>query len=156
MLRLSKLTDYGTVIMTHLARHPDRICSASEVAAVIGVTVPTASKILKTLARHHLLLSLRGANGGYRLARPPEQISIAQVIDAMEGPVGMTECSVAAGLCAQEGSCAIRTNWQTINRVLFTVLNGVTLADMAQPVSYPVDIGALRARRPYGQKADVL
>ena len=158
MLRLSKLTDYGTVIMTHLARNPGRIHSASEVAAAIGVAVPTASKILKMLARHHLLQSLRGANGGYLLARPPEQISIAQVIDAMEGPVGVTECSIAAGLCAQEGLCAIRANWQSINRVLFTALNGVTLADMAQPVLHTVDIGALHAQRAHGpqSRADIL
>ncbi|MGH8787233.1 MAG: SUF system Fe-S cluster assembly regulator [Cupriavidus necator] len=156
MLRLSKLTDYGTVIMTHLARNPGRIYSAAEVAAAIGVAVPTASKILKTLARHNLLQSLRGANGGYLLARSPEQISIAQVIDAMEGPAGMTECSVAAGLCAQEGLCAIRANWQSINRVIFSALNGVTLADMAQPVLHPVDIGALHARRTNGPQADIL
>lgn len=154
MLRLSKLTDYGTVIMTHLARNPGRICSAAEVAAAIGVAVPTTSKILKRLARHHLLQSLRGANGGYLLARAPEQISIAQVIDAMEGPAGMTECSVAAGLCAQERLCAIRANWQSINGVVFRALDGVTLADMAQPVLRQVDIGALHDRRAQGPQAD--
>jgi FeS assembly SUF system regulator len=156
MLRLSKLTDYGTVIMTHLARNRGRIYSAAEVAAAIGVAVPTASKILKTLARHHLLQSLRGVNGGYLLARPPEQISLAQVIDAMEGPAGMTECSVGAGLCAQEGLCAIRANWQSINRVIFRALNSVTLAEMAQPVFHPVDIGALHApRRAHAPQADI-
>ncbi len=147
MLRLSKLTDYGTVIMTHMARQPERVCSAAEVATAIGVTVPTASKILKTLARATLLQSLRGAHGGYLLSRPPAEISIAQVIDAMEGPVGVTECSALAGLCAQEGSCSLRANWQRVNQVIRHVLSDLTLADMAQPVFQPVDVGALRARQ---------
>ena len=149
MLRLSKLTDYGTVIMTHMAREPGRIYSASEAAAAIGVAVPTASKILKMLARQNLLQSLRGAKGGYLLARPPGEISIAQVLNAMEGPTGITECSIAAGLCAQEGWCSIRANWQRINQVILRALNDVTLADMMQPTFHPVDIGALRVWRPH-------
>ncbi|MGO4157008.1 SUF system Fe-S cluster assembly regulator [Cupriavidus sp. YAF13] len=151
MLRLSKLTDYGTVIMTHMARDPGRICSAAEVAAEIGVSMPTASKILKMLARQKLLHSLRGAKGGYLLARPPQEISIAQVIDAMEGPAGMTECSIAAGLCAQEGMCSVRANWQRISLAIFHALDGVTLADMTQPTLHPVDIGALHAWKAAGR-----
>lgn len=144
MLRLSKLTDYGTVIMTHMARKPERTYSAAELSAVIGVGLPTASKILKMLAREKLLVSARGAKGGYTLARPPGEISLAQVIDAMEGPVGMTECSVVVGLCLQERSCSIRANWRRINDVIKHALNDVTLADMTQPTFQPVDIGALR------------
>ena len=143
MLRLSKLTDYGTVIMTHMARQPARVYSAAEVATAIGVTVPTAGKILKTLARENLLQSLRGAHGGYLLSRPPDQISIAQVIDALEGPVGVTECSAALGLCSQESSCSLRANWQRVNQVIRHVLSELTLADMAQPVFQPVDVVAL-------------
>ncbi|MDF3834253.1 SUF system Fe-S cluster assembly regulator [Cupriavidus basilensis] len=152
MLRLSKLTDYGTVIMTHMARDPGRIHSAAEIAAEIGVAVPTASKILKMLARQDLLHSLRGAKGGYLLARAPRDISIAQVIDAMEGPAGLTECSIAAGLCAQEDSCAIRANWQRISLAIFHALDGVTLADMTQPTCHPVDIGMLHAWKAAGRK----
>lgn len=147
MLRLSKLTDYGTVIMTHMARQPACVYSAAEVAIAIGVTVPTASKILKTLARANLLQSLRGTHGGYLLSRPPDEISIAEVIDAMEGPVGVTECSATVGLCAQEGSCSLRANWQHVNQVIRKVLSDLTLADMAQPVFQPMDVVALRARQ---------
>ncbi|MDN0073458.1 SUF system Fe-S cluster assembly regulator [Crenobacter sp. SG2303] len=146
MLRLSKLTDYGTVIMTHMAREPERVCSAAELAVAIGVATPTASKILKTLARASLLQSVRGARGGYLLARPPAEISIAEVIDALEGPFGMTECSAVAGLCAQEGSCLLRANWQRVNQVIRLALNDLTVADMAQPVFQPANVGALRAR----------
>lgn len=132
MLRLSKLTDYGTVIMSYMARRPAGLHSAGEIAVALGVTVPTAGKVLKMLARHELLQSVRGARGGYRLARPPERISIADVIDALEGPFGMTECSVVVGLCAQEGHCPIRANWQQVNRLIRQSLTQVTLDDMTR------------------------
>lgn len=145
MLRLSKLTDYGSVAMAHFACHPDRIQAAGELAAAIGVAVPTASKILKMLARADLLRSVRGAKGGYMLSRPAGEISIAEVIDAMEGPVGLTECSVVAGLCAQEASCSIRGNWQRINRVIRDALDQMTVAELAQPAFKPVRLDARRA-----------
>ena len=149
MLRLSKLTDYGTVAMAHFARHPDRIHAAAELAAAIGVAMPTASKILKMLARADLLRSVRGARGGYVLSRPPRDISIADVIDAIEGPIGVTECSAIPGLCAQESWCAIRGNWQRINRVIHGALDQMTLAELAQPAFKPVHLDArpVRARR---------
>jgi FeS assembly SUF system regulator len=150
MLRLSKLTDYGTVAMAHLARHPDRIHAAAELATAIGVAVPTASKILKMLARADLLRSVRGAKGGYMLSRPAGEISIAEVIDAMEGPIGVTECSALPGLCAQERSCSIRGHWQRINRVIRDSLDQMTLAELAQPALKPafkpVNLDAPRAR----------
>jgi len=150
MLRLSKLTDYGTVAMAHFARHPDRIHAAAELAVSIGVAMPTASKILKMLARADLLRSVRGARGGYMLARPAGEISVAEVIDAMEGPIGVTECSAIPGLCAQEGSCSIRGNWQRINRVIHDALDQMALTELAQPAFKPafkpVNLDARRAR----------
>lgn len=145
MLRLSKLTDYGTVIMTHMAREPERVFSAAELAVATGVGTPTAAKVLKMLARADLALSLRGAKGGYTLARPADEISIGQVIDAIEGPVAMTECSAVVGLCLQEGFCSIRANWQRINEVVRHALNSVTLADMSEPMFQPVDLSALHS-----------
>ena len=91
--------------------------------------------------RRELLQSVRGARGGYRLARPPERISIADVIEALEGPFGMTECSVVEGLCAQEGNCPIRANWQQVNQLIRQRLAQVTLADMS---SSPVQIQRAR------------
>ena len=146
MLRLSKLTDYSTVIMAYMAREPGNVHSVAKMSAVLGVAAPTASKIMKTLARRDLVQSLRGANGGYMLSRPPEQISIADVIDAMEGPIGVTECSVVAGLCAQEAGCPIRDNWRHLNQVVRHTLGGVTLADMNQiPAASVVNGGAHQA-----------
>jgi FeS assembly SUF system regulator len=144
MLRLSKLGDYGTVIMAHLAREPQRVFSAAEVAAGVAVGVPTVSKLLKILAREGLLVSQRGAKGGYALARSPAEISIAQIIDAVEGPIGMTECSVIAGLCVQEPGCAVRANWLRINRVVRSALDAVSLSEFATPAVVPIAPEAIR------------
>jgi FeS assembly SUF system regulator len=153
MLRLSKLTDYGTVIMATMARDEDRVFAATELAMAIGVATPTASKILKMLTRTNLLQSVRGAKGGYRLSRPAGEISIAQIIDAVEGPIAMTECSAIAGLCSQEGACSIRGNWQRVNQVILRALDQITLADMTRPAFQPVYLerqksGARRQRAP--------
>jgi FeS assembly SUF system regulator len=150
MLRMSKMADYGTVIMTSIAREPGHIHSASELASRVGVAVPTVSKVLKTLAREGLLLSLRGAKGGYMLPRPAAQISVAQIIGAMDGPIGMTECSTHAGLCTQESGCAVRANWQIVNHIVLAALQQVTLDQMTQPIGQTVDVSAIKSRRVQG------
>ncbi len=132
MLRLSKLTDYGTVILSYMARHPEDVYSVAETAAAVGVAPPTASKILKALAKRGLVQSRRGSKGGYVLSRPPAEISIAEIIDAMESPFGLTECGAAAGLCGKEDLCRIRGHWQHINHLVRGTLAQVTLSDMNQ------------------------
>ncbi len=144
MLRLSKLTDYGTIVMTHLARAPGEVRSATDIAGGTHVALPTVSKVLKLLTQDGLVVSYRGAQGGYSLARAPETISVAEIIAALEGPIAFTECSVDTGLCDQEASCAIRANWQRINGVISKALHGVTLAEMLQPVAQTVDLRSLR------------
>ncbi len=134
MLRLSKMTDYGTVIMSRMAARPSDVFSAAELAAAAGLTATTASKILKTLARHALLKSVRGSKGGYRLALPPERISVADVIAAMEGAVAVTECGAEGSHCPQEACCPSRDNWQRLNAMVRSMLSGVTLSDMARPL----------------------
>jgi FeS assembly SUF system regulator len=131
MFKISKLTDYGTVVMAYLARDPERVHSASEVADVTHVALPTVSKILKVLAMDDLVASSRGARGGYRLARDPEEISIADVIQAMEGPVALTACSSGEGECEQEPFCTIASNWQRINEAVIDALRSLSLADLA-------------------------
>src|SRR5215468_4410855 len=133
MLRVSKLTDYATVIMTVLADTNADVLSAQDVAARAHLELPTVSKLLKQLAHANLVVSFRGVNGGYRLARPAERISIAEVVTAMEGPIGMTECSAQAGLCGHEPHCGVRVNWQRINQAIAHALASVTLADMVKP-----------------------
>jgi FeS assembly SUF system regulator len=134
MLRMSKLTDYGTVILTYLASEPGGLHSASEIAEQIRVAPPTVSKVLKTLVRGGLVASHRGTKGGYALARPAARITVAQVLAALEGPIGLTECSSNPGQCEQETSCSVRGNWQRINLAIRRALEDVTLAEMVQPM----------------------
>ncbi len=145
MLKMSKLADYGTLILTTMADQPEQVQNAAEVAIAIRVPLPTVSKILKRLAREGLVISLRGARGGYMLARPPAQISVAQIISAMDGPIGLTECSIASGLCMQESGCAVRANWQRVNRVVLQALEKITLEQMIEPVAEPVDIRGIQS-----------
>ncbi|MEP6484354.1 MAG: SUF system Fe-S cluster assembly regulator [Rudaea sp.] len=133
MLRISKLTDYATVVMTVLAAAPDTVHSAQDLAETARLELPTVSKLLKQLAQAELVESFRGVNGGYRLARAPERISIADVVIAMEGPIGMTECSAHSGACGHESHCGVRVNWRRINQAIAGALDSVKLSDMVKP-----------------------
>ncbi len=130
MLKISKLADYGTVVMVRIAAAPFRLHTAAEVADEIGIPLPTVSKLLKGLTRQGLVASKRGALGGYRLARPPEEISIGHVITALEGPVAVTACSDGEGCCDHEADCATRAPWIRVNQIVQEALEEVTLADM--------------------------
>ncbi len=148
MLRVSKLTDYATVVMTCLLDAGDGVLSAQSLAERARLEVPTVSKLLKQLAQADLVVSTRGINGGYRLARAPERISIADIVTAMEGPIGMTECSAHAGLCDHETHCGVRVNWQRINLAIAGALASVTLADMMKSppkraVAIPLRVAAI-------------
>jgi FeS assembly SUF system regulator len=134
MIRLSRISDYGIVLMTQLAVRGDAApCNAREVAAEAQLPLPVVSKILKSLARQGLLVSHRGAKGGYSLARGPERITAAEMIAALDGPIGLTECTIHPGQCDQEPSCHVREPWQRINAVVQRALASVTLAELAQP-----------------------
>jgi FeS assembly SUF system regulator len=130
VLRISKLTDYGTVLLGHLATNQATVCSAAEVAEATGIATPTVSKLLKSLARAELVTSTRGTNGGYRLSRRPQDISAADVIDALEGPVSITECSSSDGDCEHEGVCSVGGAWQRVNVAIRRALQDVTLNDL--------------------------
>ena len=130
MLRLSKLTDYGTVLLAHLAANRGSVCSAADVATATGIAVPTVSKLLKLLGRNGLVTSTRGANGGYRLAGDPNDISAADIIDALEGPVSITECSASDSQCEHEGVCSVGGAWQQVNVAIRRALDDVSLSDL--------------------------
>lgn len=136
MLRISKLIDYGTLILTHMAGSPDQVNSAAGLASSLGLGPATVSKVLKSLGQHGLVLSTRGARGGYSLSRPAEEINIAQIIDALdEQPFGLTECTSTPGVCSVEADCHIRTNWERINTIVRRTLEEVTIADMVNPMA---------------------
>ena len=136
MLRVSKIIDYGTLVLTHMASDPQRIFSAADLAATLGLGQPVVSKVLKTLAQHEIVKSTRGARGGYALSRPADDISIADIIDALdEQPFGLTECTATPGTCSVEADCNIRSNWHRINAIVRRTLEQVSIADMVNPTT---------------------
>ncbi|HEU4600451.1 MAG TPA: SUF system Fe-S cluster assembly regulator [Steroidobacteraceae bacterium] len=131
MLRISKLTDYGTLILACLAAQPDRVWTAAEVAACTHVGLPTVSKLLKKLQRSGLVTSTRGSHGGYQLALPASEISAVRILDALEGPVAITECSGQHSSCGLESECRVGHVWQKVNGAIRRALNDISLAQMA-------------------------
>lgn len=137
MFRISRLTDYGTLILVYLAEQDGRLCPANEVAAGTHVAQPTVQKLLKVLARTGLVESVRGADGGYRLSRNPRRISAAEILDALEGPVAITECSTEESHCELESLCHVGSAWQRINSALRLALSDISLADLGHPSAEP-------------------
>lgn len=135
MIRITKQTDYGIVLLTHLAGQPDRHLNAPELAAETQLPLPMVSKILKLLVREGLLVSHRGVKGGYSLTRPPGEITMAEIIGCLEGPIAITECIDDGSDCSHERLCPVRSNWQRINAAVRGALEGITLAEMTHPLS---------------------
>ncbi len=131
MLRISKLTDYGTVILACLAGQPSRVWTAAEVAESTRVGLPTVSKLLKKLQRTGLVTSTRGSHGGYQLARPAAGITAAQILDALEGPFAITECSGEHSACGLESSCRVGHAWQRVNAAIRRALTDLSLAELS-------------------------
>jgi FeS assembly SUF system regulator len=136
MIILSKLADYGVIVATHLAAHPDRQETAAAVAAATRLPPATVAKLLKALAHAGLVSATRGATGGYRLARLPAAISIAEVVAAIDGDIGMTQCSVHAAECERTNYCPTRPHWAAINRAVGAALSAITLAEMIGPFAF--------------------
>jgi FeS assembly SUF system regulator len=122
-----------------MAKDHDCTCAATELAERSAITPATVSKILKSLAKAGIVKSTRGAKGGYQLCKPPGRTTVASVIDALEGPIAITECGVTQSNCQQATSCHIRGNWNVINRAVKTALEAVTLIDMINPHAAPAD-----------------
>lgn len=133
MLRMSKLTDYGIVLMSYLASRTYQQHSAHTLSDAVSVPLPTVRKVLKSLSHGSLLVSERGVLGGYNLSRSPKQISIAEIITALEGPIALMECVSSETDCEQESHCAIQTHWTQINNAVFHALDEVKLSDMLAP-----------------------
>jgi FeS assembly SUF system regulator len=131
MLRMGKLTDYATVVLASLAHEPQRHRAAAELAERTRLSRPTVSKVLKGLQRAGLVLSSRGSQGGYRLARGPEEITAAQILDVFEGPIAITECSGASSQCGIERQCRVGGAWQRVNAAIRRALEEVTLRQLA-------------------------
>ncbi|MCP4547026.1 MAG: SUF system Fe-S cluster assembly regulator [bacterium] len=136
MIRIARLTDYGVALMTRMATEPSGMSvTARDLSGKIGLPLPTVSKLLKMLARGDLLNSQRGAYGGYSLARSPEEITLADLVNALEGPVHLTECSIESECtCGLETNCDTKANWRLINRKIMQALESVTLREMSERI----------------------
>ena len=142
MVRLSRLTDYGIVVMSHMAAHRESIVTARELSERSGLPLPTVSKVLKLLSKADLVESHRGVNGGYQLAREPGKICVTDMIDALEGPIAMTDCSIVdTNTCQLDQHCPVKGPWQKINLVVRGALSGLTLDDMSQSIPHGRKIG---------------
>jgi len=130
MIILSKLADYGVIVATHLAARPERQINAPVLAAETRLPQATVAKVLKSLAHAGIVSALRGAAGGYRLARPAREISVAEVVAAIDGEIGMTQCSIHEPTCERTEFCPTRPHWQRINVAISQALAAVTLAEM--------------------------
>jgi FeS assembly SUF system regulator len=132
MLKISKMTDYATVLLAELARM-DGECSAALLAAHTHLPAPTVAKLLKQLVKSMLVQSTRGASGGYRLAKAADQISVRDVLVALEGPLQLTECAQGGVDCMRHEVCSTRGHWHRINLAVQNALAEVTLQDLANP-----------------------
>ena len=134
MIRLSKLSDYAVVMLSHMAARESEVYTTARLAERSGVPEPTAAKILKLLARTGILASHRGSAGGYGLARPATEISVAEIIVALDGPIALAACvEGSSDHCGVEQLCSMRGNWNRVNRAIRGALEGITLAEMAVP-----------------------
>lgn len=130
MVRISKLTDYGVVIMAFMAGEPLRLFQAKEIAEHTAIAQPTVSKLLKKLTKNKLLHSARGSQGGYILAAEPKEITVAMLVNALEGPIAITECSLGHDYCASAPLCSVKTPWLRINEAITNALQLVKLNDL--------------------------
>jgi len=135
MLRVTKLTDYATLVLATLAAAPGRVHSAAELAELAGLELPTVSKVLKPLAHAGLVTGFRGASGGYKLARPAQDIPLIEIVEAIEGKLGLTECSGEHSTCEDEPHCGTRGPWHQAHEVIAGALRGVSLDEMLSPAA---------------------
>lgn len=150
MIRVSRMADYGVVAMTYIARRAEELHTAASVAQATGVPLPSATKLLKLLARHGILESQRGAKGGYKLRRSPAEVSVAELIVAIDGPIALADClEGSAGHCGLESFCSIRSPWKQVSEAIRVALEEVSLAEMIEATAYVPPAGeAPRLNRP--------
>lgn len=153
MIILSKLADYGVIVASELAAEPERQVTAAHLAASTRLPQATVAKVLKALAHAGIVTGARGAAGGYRLAKPVDGISVAAVVAAIDGDIGITQCtshptSGSNATCERTHFCPTRPHWQRINLAVSTALSAVTLADMVADRARFMPRPALPTRSP--------
>lgn len=159
MLKISRMSDYAIVLLAAMARTDATQCTARVLADDTGLTLPTVGKLLKTLSAGGLLLSQQGRNGGYRLARTAHEISLADIIEAIDGPIAMTECFTVDHDCDREANCGLRPHWQAINQSVRQLLDSTSLAALIEPAPQvpiwferrPADMNRIASKTPRRQ-----
>ncbi len=140
MIKLSRLTDYAVTLLTRMVNEDGAIWTAPDLAERSGLPLPTTSKILKHLAKAGIVETRRGAAGGYRLTRTASAVSIAAIIEAMDGPIALTECSDGGEHhCGVEAICPMNGHWNKVSHAVRQALEAVSLADMAVPLPFSFD-----------------
>jgi FeS assembly SUF system regulator len=138
MIKLGRLTDYAVTLLSQMVRGEAGNWSASDLAEITRLPLPTVSKILKHLAKSGIIQAQRGANGGYRLAGTAQSISLTTIVEAMDGPIALTECTESGDHnCYVEKICSMRGRWDKANRAVRSALATVTLADMMTSPATP-------------------
>jgi len=139
MLRVTRVTDYGILLMTQLVSKTETVrLTANDLAQATHIPAPTVSKILQSLLKADLLRSVRGARGGYQLAKTSDDISLRDIIHCLEGRIALTECSIEGKDCEQSEFCSTRSHWQRINQSMLEALASIRLTDMADDDFRPV------------------
>lgn len=158
MIRISKLTDYGVVIMAFMAHNPLHLFQASEIARSTSIAKPTVAQLLQKLTKNKLLISERGTHGGYHLATSPDKITIADLVQALEGPIAITECNLGHEYCHSATLCTVKAPWQRINTAIHSALQSITLSDLSQ-TTFPktqLEVSDLTERNSLGVQFEVV
>ncbi len=134
MLKISRMSDYAIVLLTAMAKLASEQQTARALSDQTGLTLPTVGKLLKMLAANELLCSQQGRHGGYRLARPADKISLADIIESIDGPIAMTECFTIEHDCEREADCGLKPHWKAINDGVRQLLDHTTLAELIEPI----------------------
>ena len=133
MLRITKMTDYAVLILANLALHNNKLLTAKEIASETHISLPTTQKILKKLNRKNLVISKQGASGGYSLDPETKKLSVATLLEKLDGDLSITQCSSTDDQCEVEDFCNIGNAWQMINQRVQWALNDITLGDLIHP-----------------------
>jgi FeS assembly SUF system regulator len=135
MISITKHSDYAIVMLAYFARNPSVLINAKDLSEALKLPYPTVSKLLKILVKSELLVSIQGSQGGYRLDRSSDTISVASVIEAVEGPIALTECATGDhDKCKTQEACSIQPHWMTINGVIKKSLESLAISALNQPV----------------------
>lgn len=135
MIKLSKLSDYAIVVLSRLAGEQGDVLTSANLSEDTGIPEPTVSKVLKLLTRQGIVTSVRGAGGGYMLERNPTEITVTELITALEGPIALTSCvDKNHSDCMIDTLCPLKGGWMKVNKVVKDALDTITLTDLLIPV----------------------